>query len=127
MSDPCTRCLRPLDVAAVLCDSDLCTDCERARFARDAQARKRDALRRVNGGAAPAHRERIDAAIRHAVQTGNEFSANDIRATLQDVPGPLIGARFNAAARAGVIRHVGYIPSSKPNTNGHDIKLWRAA
>lgn len=127
MIGACSRCLRMLDGAAVLCEADTCTDCERRRLVLDAKIRKRFVLGQVNRNAKPAHRQRIDAAIRHAVETGHEFSANDIRTTLQDIPGPLIGARFNAAARAGVIRHVGYVPSSKGNTHGHDIKLWRAA
>jgi hypothetical protein len=39
----------------------------------------------------------------------------------------LVGARFNAAAKAGVIVHVGYEKSSKANTHAHPIAQWRAA
>lgn len=127
MIGACVRCLRMLDGAAVLCEAETCTDCERLRVVLDAKARKRFVLGRVNRNAKPEHRQRIDAAIRQAASTGNPFSANDIRRGLDDIPGPLIGARFNAAARAGVIRHVGYEASTKGNTHGHDIKLWRAA
>lgn len=123
----CRRCFRPLDRAAVLCESDLCTDCERYAFARAAQKAKRQALRQVNARARVDHRARIDAAIRRAAATGAEFSANDIRRVLEDVPGPVIGARFNAAAKAGFIERVGYVASTKVNTHGHPIALWRAA
>jgi hypothetical protein len=51
-------------------------------------------------------------------------SANDLRAALSDVPGPLVGARFNAAAKAGVIRRIGYVSSTKQNTHGHPVAQW---
>lgn len=123
----CARCLRPLDRAALLCEADTCTDCERYRIVLDARTRKQQALARVNGNARTAHRERIDRTIRRFAGAGIPFSANDVRPVLADIPGPIIGARFNAAARAGVIRHVGYVQSTKSNTHAHEIKLWRGA
>lgn len=86
---------------------------------------KETALAAVNTAAPEDFAARIDAAIRSAAALGTPFSANDLRAAFSDAPGPLVGARFNAAAKAGLIEHVGYVPSSKANTHGHDLKLWR--
>lgn len=78
--------------------------------------------------AAPADdRARIDAAIRDVAARGGVFSANDVRALVPDVSGPLMGARFNAAAKAGRIVHVGYERSTKASTHAHPIAQWRAA
>jgi hypothetical protein len=81
-------------------------------------------LAAVNDTADSDHRVRIDAAIRSAAALGDPFSANDLRASLSDVPGPLVGARFNALAKAGVIRRVGYVASTKANTHGHPVAEW---
>jgi len=73
----------------------------------------------------------IDQAIRHlASQDDLVWSANDLRELLPEVRQPLIGERIRAAARSAkgrpsLIVHVGYTPSSLPNTRGHEIKTWR--
>lgn len=90
----------------------------------DGSTLKADALARVNDAAPEDFRTRIDAAIRSAAALGEPFSANDLRATFADVPGPLIGARFNAAAKAGVIRRIGYVTSTKASTHGHPVAEW---
>ena len=38
-----------------------------------------------------------------------------------------MGARFNAAARAGLIVRVGYEPSTKANTHAHPVATWETA
>lgn len=88
---------------------------------------KERALAAVNGVADPDFKARIDAAIRSAAALGEPFSANDLRHVLSDVPGPLVGARFNALAKAGVIRRIGYVASTKTNTHGHPVAEWIGA
>lgn len=72
-------------------------------------------------------RDRIDAAIRRAASTRQPFSANSIRSELAGVNPPLIGARFRAAATAGVIRRIGYVTSTDPGTHAHPVAEWVAA
>lgn len=91
-------------------------------------SRLRDAaLSAVNTAADPDDRQRIDAAIRTVAARGREFSANTVRELVPNVPGPLMGARFQAAAKAGVITRVGYEPSTKGSTHAHPIATWKAA
>ena len=70
---------------------------------------------------------RIEAAILKVAGSGRTFSANDVRPLLRGIPGQRIGPRFGVLARRGLIRHVGYLPSTKGNTHGHDIKTWARA
>lgn len=67
----------------------------------------------------------VDAAILRLARAGVEFSANDIRAELDGVRGPLIGARFNAARMRKLIAPVSYTPSTDPRTHAHPIRTWR--
>lgn len=88
---------------------------------------KAEGIARATAAAPPADRDRIDAAIRKVAARGGEFSANSVRELVPDLTGPLMGARFNALARAGEIRHVGYEKSRKASTHAHDVKVWVAA
>lgn len=70
-----------------------------------------------------------DQAIRYMAQTGQPFSANDIRPLL---PGDincrgLAGARFSAAYTRQEIRPVGERSSLKPNTHNKRINVWIGA
>lgn len=69
-------------------------------------------------------RKVIDQAIHAFAAQGRPFSANDLRELLPDVRQPLIGARFLAAANRGVIRRVGYTPSTQKSTHAHPIAVW---
>lgn len=69
----------------------------------------------------------IDQAIAWMAQTGEKFSANDIRELLPgDLPAQgLMGARFqHAANNLGLIQAVSGVPSTKKNTHGKPIALW---
>lgn len=66
----------------------------------------------------------IDQGIRAFAETGQPFSANDLRPLLPDVRSSLMGARFMAAAKAGRIRRVGLATSTKKNTHGKDVARW---
>lgn len=71
-------------------------------------------------------RATVDAAIRRFSRLHIPFTANDMRAELAGISGPLVGARFNALAKAGVIEQTGRrIPSNLASTNGHPIIEWR--
>lgn len=66
----------------------------------------------------------IDQAITAFAATGDPFSANDLRPLLPDVRSALMGARFMAAAKAGLIRRVGFATSTKKNTHSKDVAMW---
>ncbi|PRX90682.1 hypothetical protein [Allonocardiopsis opalescens] len=69
----------------------------------------------------------IDQAIRERVERGEPFSANDIRDRLPDVRSALMGARFMAARKRGLIVRIGYVPSTDRRTHAHPITLWQGA
>jgi hypothetical protein len=94
-----------------------CVDCGVAlKFTGQAQA----------SAAHPDDRAKVDAAIRQLASTRREFSSNDAR-RLHGVRGPVVGAAFSAAAKAGLIRRIGYEPSTDPDTHSHPVAVWRAA
>lgn len=71
------------------------------------------------------NRALIDQAIDAFAATGRPFSANDLRDLLPDVPGPLMGARFqHAANNRKVIRFTGYVTSTKKNTHAKPVGRW---
>lgn len=69
---------------------------------------------------------KVDAAIRQLAATGREFSSNEAR-RLHGVAGPVVGARFTAARKAGVIRATGFTTSTDPGTHAHPVRTWVAA
>lgn len=66
---------------------------------------------------------KVDAAIRKLAATGREFSSNEARG-LHGVVGPVVGARFTAARKAGLIRAVGFTTSTDPGTHAHPVRTW---
>lgn len=74
----------------------------------------------------PADRAKVEAAIRQLAATGQPFSANQCR-PLHGVTGPVVGAAFTAAAKAGLIRRVGYVTSTEPGTHAHPVAEWIGA
>lgn len=111
--------------------ADRCSGCgfhpESQGCACPGRSLKFDAISRVEAAADPDLRAMVDEEIRRAAAQGKTFSANDFRHMLPDDVGPLMGARFLAAAKAGLIRHVGYEASTKASTHAHDVKTWVAA
>lgn len=91
----------------------------------EAERGKAEGIARATAAASPDARAAIDAAIRTVAARGQVFSANDVRVLVPGARGPLMGARFNAAAKAGRIEHVGYEPSTKGNTHAHRLMTWR--
>lgn len=72
-------------------------------------------------------RSLIDQAIRVWADTGDPFSANELRDLLPDVRQSLIGARFMAASIRGQIVRVGQLNSTKASTHLKRIGLWIGA
>lgn len=70
-------------------------------------------------------RNAVDQAIKVWAERGTPFSIESFRDLLPDVRPALIGARFSAAARRGLIVAVGFERSSKPSTHGAFVRTWR--
>lgn len=71
----------------------------------------------------------FDAAIARWAARGEPFTSDE---PIAEVGPPIgspnaVGARMNAAARAGVIRKVGYRPSSRPSRQGGVVAVWVGA
>ena len=68
----------------------------------------------------------LDTLIARYAATGEEFSANSLRAQLPEGIRPnAIGGRFRRAADRGLIRPVGYVASTDPRTHGHAVRVWQ--
>src|SRR5690348_8431813 len=71
-------------------------------------------------------KDRADAAIRSLAASGEEFTAEDVRARAGDPSRPnAFGARFSSAAKRGLIRRVGFRNSSRPTLHSHPVAVWR--
>lgn len=77
----------------------------------------------ITTAAHPADRAKVEAAIRQLAASGRPFSSNDAR-PLHNVTGPVVGAAFSAAAKAGLIKRVGYVSSTEPGTHAHPVAEW---
>lgn len=89
-------------------------------------------VRQVERRASSWERAAIDkvlfATIEKARMDNSSFTANDVRPRLHEgVHGPLVAARFMAAAKSGRIVRVGYVRSDSPRTKGAVIAVWRPA
>lgn len=91
------------------------------------QAGRDEGIARTTEAASDDEITRLDAAIARMAHTGEVFSANDIRSELEGIRGPLVGARFRAAATSGLIAPVSYTPSTDPRTHHHPIRTWQGA
>jgi hypothetical protein len=103
---------------------------QQRRASHDEPARARDeALAAVDVRTDEWTRRTVDQALRDLARSGEPFSANDLRPLLPPgIPGPTIGARFQAAARAGLIRKTDRrVPSTDARTHAHEIAVWEAA
>jgi len=87
-----------------------------------------EGIGRATAASEPEALAEVDRMIAACAQTGAPFSANDIRDRIPAGIRPAaIGGRFRAAARRGLIRPVGYVPSTDPGTHGHPVRLWQGA
>jgi hypothetical protein len=69
----------------------------------------------------------IDRAIKHLADSGETFSANDVRRLLPVVAPQLIGSRFNAASRRGQIERVGSELADHGAGHARRLSTWRKA
>ena len=67
----------------------------------------------------------IDQAIRVLAATGREFNADDVRDRLPAVAHALIGSRFMAASKRGLIERVGDQQSRHRSRHASRVGLWR--
>mgnify|MGYP001605729212 CR=1 FL=1 len=67
----------------------------------------------------------LDEAIAHLAAQGKPFSSNDLREIAPDVRRCLISRRFIHAQRIGLLRKVGYEPSTLPSTKGHPVAVYQ--
>lgn len=89
------------------------------------QALRDQGIARVDAAEDPAWRAAADVAIAELAASGEEFTAEDVRRIAGDPTHPnAMGARFRAAAQAGIIRRVGYRASSRVQLHAHPIAVW---
>lgn len=74
------------------------------------------------------YRTSVEAAIKILAIAGREFSSDDVRELVGDPPHNVstntTGALFSAAAKAGIIRKVGYDISKRVVGHGNLVRLW---
>ena len=92
----------------------------------DGAARRDAGMAAAEHGAEVIAKRLVAAAIEQRARDGWPFTSDQIH---EDVPTAggwpnMIGARFNAAARAGIITKVGYRPSDRPSRHRAVIAVW---
>lgn len=74
------------------------------------------------------YRTAVEAAIKILAMAGQEFSSDDVRELAGDPPHDVstntTGALFSAAAKAGLIQHVGYRISARVKGHGNLVRVW---
>jgi hypothetical protein len=83
-------------------------------------------VKRVDANTPDAWRIACDIAIAKLASTLKPFTAEDVRATVGDPPNHpnAMGARFLAAARAGLLEKQGYTSPSRPSSHASVIAVW---
>jgi hypothetical protein len=77
-----------------------------------------------------AWKNNVDVVIARLARTGQPFTSDDVSAITGDSPTGsqgAMGARFSHAARRGVIRRRGYVPSRRPSVHAHPVAEWVGA
>jgi hypothetical protein len=70
--------------------------------------------------------KKADRWIEFMAQTGQEFTAEDLRSACGDPSRPAqVGARLLAAARRGLIERVGFAQASRSERHGGWVGVWR--
>lgn len=78
--------------------------------------------------ASPSTLRAADLIIRHTAENRRELSSNDTRELMDasGIPRPIRGARFAAAAAAGLIEPIGDVASTDPANHGKPVKIYRS-
>jgi len=70
--------------------------------------------------------ERFDRELERRAAAGTTFTSEDVTHAVGQPPSSgAVGARINAAARRGLIEHVGYAKARRPNQHGAELRTWR--
>jgi hypothetical protein len=67
----------------------------------------------------------IDAVIAHHASLGRPFSTNDLREDLPAVRNALISRRLIVAQNEGLVRKIGYTPSTLASTHGAVLAVYQ--
>ena len=77
------------------------------------------------------YREKVEHAIAWLAEDGQEFDSDTVRTMVGDPPRGVssntVGALFNAASKAGLIRAVGFTRSVRIIGHGNRTFLWKGA
>lgn len=91
----------------------------------EGERRKQVGMERADAAEGSRWKEAADAAIAQLAASGQEFTAEDVREVAGDPEHfNAMGARFGAAAQAGLIRYVRHAPSSRPTLHRCAIRVW---
>lgn len=73
------------------------------------------------------YRVAVEGAIADLAASGLEFDVETVRARVGPPPGHAnaLGGAFQAAARSGVIRCVGYRPATRPDAHRRVLRVWQ--
>ncbi len=92
---------------------------------REGERRKREGMARAERAETDEWNERCDSAIRQLAQSGQPFTAEQVREIAGDPSRPnAFGARLHAAARKGVITKIDYRPATRATLHSHPIAVW---
>jgi hypothetical protein len=70
--------------------------------------------------------QRFDTELERRAQSGVTFTSEDVTHAVGQPPSSgAVGARINAAARRGLIEHVGYTRATRANQHGAELRTWR--
>lgn len=94
----------------------------------DAIRRREQGMAEVEAHSDSEYRYRLIGAIEVLAASAREFTADEARKIAGDPPPTthpnIAGALFNAAAKAGTIRMVGYGLSTRPQGHGNLVRRW---
>lgn len=100
---------------------------------RESLKRTQEAIRRVDENASEYWKRLCDEAIRHVAYRQEYLTADDVWWALEDIEAPAphepraLGARLQAAKRAGLIVNAGTpVMSKRPETHGSWIAQWQS-
>ncbi|MFI1799420.1 hypothetical protein ACH427_19015 [Streptomyces sp. NPDC020379] len=91
-----------------------------------AEQRANSLLERIRAAAGADQLALVQALILNHAQVQAEFSANDFRDQLADLPHGVLGAAVRGLAASRSITNTGRtVPSTSPDTHGHRIAVYR--
>jgi hypothetical protein len=96
----------------------------------EAEARKTQGQARADSAQPDEWKQTVDRVITALASTGQPFTSDDVSQVTGDSPTGsqgAMGARFSHAARRGVIRRCGYVPSKRASVHMHPVAQWVGA